>query len=107
MRDRIVQRREHFLRAKALNRETWAGGRPALERYPKVNVAAQQRQPPQPADKTEIAKLLTELKFDKSDQGSGFVRLHQNRGSLLKRPDEGSSTSSPIVAERTGEAGSS
>ena len=57
------------------------------------------------ADRTEIATLLTELRLDKSDQGSGFVRLRQNRGSLLKRTVAGVD----IVARgrADGEAGSS
>lgn len=74
-----------FLRAKALNQDTWAEGRPALERYAKVN-ALLNNVTYSASDKTEIAKLLTELQLDKSDQGSGFVRLRQNRESLLKRP---------------------
>ena len=77
-----------FLRAKALNQDTWAEGRPALERYAKVN-ALLNSVTYSDADKTEIAKLLTELELDKSDQGSGFVRLRQNRGSLLKRTAAG------------------
>ena len=77
-----------FLRAKALNQDTWAEGRPALERYAKVNALLNNVSYSEP-DKTEIAKLLTELKLDKSDEGSGFVRLRQNRGSLLKRTAAG------------------
>ena len=77
-----------FLRAKALNQETWAEGRPALEKYAKVN-ALLNNVTYSPADKTKIANLLTELKLDKSDEGSGFVRLRQNRGSLLKRTAAG------------------
>jgi hypothetical protein len=73
-----------FLRAKALNQDTWAEGRPALERCAKVNALLNNVAYP-PADKIEIAKLLTELGLDKSDQGDGFVRLRRNRGSLLKR----------------------
>ena len=73
-----------FLRAKALNLSAWAEGRPALERYSKVSALLNQVTYA-PHDKVEIAKLLTELELDRSDQGSGFVRLRQNRGSLLKR----------------------
>ena len=38
-----------------------------------------------PMTAAEIAKLLTELELDRSDEGRGFVRLRQNRGSLLRR----------------------
>lgn len=73
-----------FLRAKALNQKTWAQGRPALERYAKVNALLNQVSYSE-ADKVEIAKLLTQLKLEKSDEGYGFVRLRKNRGTLLTR----------------------
>jgi endonuclease/exonuclease/phosphatase family metal-dependent hydrolase len=73
-----------FLRARALNQDTWAEGRPALERYSKVSALLNQVEY-SPADKIGIAKLLTELELDRSDEGRGFVRLRQNRGSLLRR----------------------
>jgi hypothetical protein len=77
-----------FLRAKALNQETWAEGRPALEKYAKVSSLLNEVSYSE-ADRTKIATLLTELGLEKSDQGSGFVRLRQNRGSLLKRTANG------------------
>jgi len=63
-----------FLRAQALNQKTWADGRPALERYAKVNALLNQVSY-SAADKVKIATLLTQLGLDKSDEGSGFVRL--------------------------------
>ena len=45
-----------FLRAKALNQDTWADGRPALERYAKVN-ALLNNVTYSAADKTEIAQF--------------------------------------------------
>jgi predicted extracellular nuclease len=73
-----------FQRAKALNLETWAKGRPALERYAKVSLLLNQVNY-SAADKDRIAKLLTELGLEKSDDGHGFARLRQNRGTLLRR----------------------
>ena len=68
-----------FLRAKALNQDTWAEGRPALERYAKVNALLNNVSYSEP-DKTEIAKLLTELKLDKSDEGSGVRERRRDSG---------------------------
>ena len=48
-----------FLRANALNQDTWAEGRPALERDAKVN-SLLNNVSYSASDKTEIAKLLTE-----------------------------------------------
>jgi predicted extracellular nuclease len=72
-----------FLRAKVLGLDA-AQARPVLRRYAEVNALLNQVEY-SPTNKTEIAALLTDLELDRSDEGRGYVRLRQNRGSLLKR----------------------
>lgn len=76
-----------FDRAKALNQDTWAEGKPVLDKYAElyavlgeINYTA--------ARKKKMVKLMTELGLEKSDT-SEFVILRRNRGSLLKRPKSG------------------
>ncbi|CAI8760772.1 endonuclease/exonuclease/phosphatase family protein [Pseudomonas chlororaphis] len=76
-----------FNRAKAMNLEGWAEGRPVLERFARLNqLLGEPIYTDQ--DKAQMVKLLTELGLSKSDQGP-FVILRQNRGSLVKRPKAG------------------
>lgn len=73
-----------FLRARAMNGETWADGKKALEAHAQLN-AVLAKQAYTGADKAKIIRLLTELKLDKSDDGGPFAILRQNRGHLIKR----------------------
>ncbi|AMS17659.1 endonuclease/exonuclease/phosphatase [Pseudomonas chlororaphis] len=76
-----------FNRAKAMNLEGWAEGKPVLERFAKLNqLLGEPIYTDQ--DKAQMVKLLTELGLSKSDKGP-FVILRQNRGSLVKRPKAG------------------
>jgi hypothetical protein len=77
-----------FERAKALNLDTWAQGRQALERHAQINQLLNKASY-SAADKARIVELLTALGLDKSDDGHEFARLRQNRGKLLKRPRSG------------------
>jgi endonuclease/exonuclease/phosphatase family metal-dependent hydrolase len=73
-----------FDRAKAMNLETWAQGRPVLEKFAELNgllgeinyTAARKRR---------MVQLMIYLGLVKSDTGS-FVILRRNRGGLLRRP---------------------
>ncbi|MGE7955111.1 endonuclease/exonuclease/phosphatase family protein [Pseudomonas sp. NPDC089530] len=91
-----------FNRAKAMNLEGWADGKPALETFAKLNQLLGEPVY-SPADKAQMVSLLTELGLAKSDTGP-FVILRQNKGSLVKRPKAGGLE---IVADgRTGWVGS-
>ncbi|TWG94950.1 putative extracellular nuclease [Mesorhizobium sp. J18] len=76
-----------FDRPKAMNLESWADGKPILEKFAALNellgeityTAARKRQ---------MAELMIELGLEKSDTGP-FVILRRNRGGLLKRPKAG------------------
>lgn len=76
-----------FDRAKAMNLDSWAEGRPVLERFAALNALLGQIAY-SAADKAEIARLVIELGMEKSDTGP-FVILRRNRGGLLKRPRGG------------------
>jgi endonuclease/exonuclease/phosphatase family metal-dependent hydrolase len=76
-----------FDRAKAMNLESWAEGRPVLERFATLNALLGQVSYSD-ADKAKIAELVIELGMEKSDTGP-FVLLRRNRGGLLKRPKTG------------------
>lgn len=76
-----------FLRARALNQETWKEGKPILEAVKALNtVLAKAHYGAK--EKREILALLRTLKLDKADDGE-FAVLRQNRGKLLKRPRQG------------------
>ncbi len=79
-----------FNRAKAMNLEGWAEGKPTLERFAKLNGLLGQ-QTYSEADKQSMVRLLDELGLSRSDRGP-FVLLRQNRGSLVKRPRNGGIT---------------
>lgn len=77
-----------FLRAHALNGETWSEGRKALEAQAELS-AIFGKSVYTGADKKKIIKLLGELHLDKSDDGGPFAILRQNRGHLVKRAKTG------------------
>jgi endonuclease/exonuclease/phosphatase family metal-dependent hydrolase len=76
-----------FDRAKAMNLDSWAEGRPVLERFAALNSLLGQITYSD-ADKEKIAELVIALGMEKSDTGP-FVILRRNRGGLLKRPKTG------------------
>jgi endonuclease/exonuclease/phosphatase family metal-dependent hydrolase len=76
-----------FDRAKAMNRASWAEGRPVLERFAALNALLGQVDY-SAADKARIAALVVELGMEKTDTGP-FVILRRNRGGLLRRPRAG------------------
>jgi endonuclease/exonuclease/phosphatase family metal-dependent hydrolase len=76
-----------FARAKALNQDSWAEGRPVLERFGRLSALLGEQDYP-PAAKAEMARLMLELGLERSDE-SPFVRLRRNRGALLRRPKTG------------------
>lgn len=73
-----------FDRAKALNPQDWAVGRPILDQQARLNALFEE---PVYTDivKAEIIELLKALGLGKADDGK-YARLRQNRGRLLKRP---------------------
>lgn len=73
-----------FNRAKAMNLDGWAEGKPTLEHFAQLN-ALLGEQTYSEADKKSMVRLLTELGLSRSDRGP-FTQLRQNRGSLVKRP---------------------
>jgi endonuclease/exonuclease/phosphatase family metal-dependent hydrolase len=86
-----------FDRAKAMNGDTWAEGRPVLERFAALNALLGEIDYGD-ADRAEMARLMIELGLEKSDTGP-FVILRRNRGGLLKRPRDGG-----LVVTATGRA---
>src|SRR4051794_41900180 len=76
-----------FARAKALDTDSWATGRPVLEAYEQLNVLL--AQPTYTgADKTRIRALLDRLGLTASDSAELAV-LRQGRGRLGTRPPDG------------------
>jgi len=84
-----------FARAKALNQDTWAEGRPILAAHAELNTLLQNETYEEP-DKKRILELLVTLGLAKGDE-SEFVRLRKIRGRLLKRPKTG-----PVQVVATG-----
>jgi endonuclease/exonuclease/phosphatase family metal-dependent hydrolase len=76
-----------FDRAKAMNLDTWAEGKPILEKFAELNKLLGEVQYT-PADKAKMIALMIDLGLGKSDTGP-FVLLRRNRGKLLKRPKTG------------------
>jgi endonuclease/exonuclease/phosphatase family metal-dependent hydrolase len=76
-----------FMRARALNENTWAQGKPILKAHADINQILG-KDTYTKADKTKIIALLKQLGLDKSDE-SKFAILRQNRGKLVKRPKGG------------------
>jgi endonuclease/exonuclease/phosphatase family metal-dependent hydrolase len=77
-----------FERAKALNQQSWAQGKPVLEKHARLNDLLN-LPVYSPDDKAEIRKLLIEFGLRKRDDAGKWVVLRQNRGKLLKRPKAG------------------
>jgi endonuclease/exonuclease/phosphatase family metal-dependent hydrolase len=73
-----------FTRARALNLDTWAEGRPVLEAFAEIN-ALFEEVTYSVVDKRRMLALMKVLGIDKKDDGGGYVTLRQNRGRLIKR----------------------
>ncbi|HQS71061.1 MAG: endonuclease/exonuclease/phosphatase [Novosphingobium sp. 28-62-57] len=86
-----------FDRAKAMNLDSWADGRPVLEKFAALNALLGQSLYSD-ADRTAMADLMIALGLEKSDTGP-FVLLRRNRGGLLRRPKTGG-----IVVDAKGRA---
>lgn len=91
-----------FARAKALNNQSWAAGRPVLEAHAKLN-ALLEHPVYSAADKARMLVLLDDLGLSQSDSAEMAV-LRQVRGRLLKRPRSGLRSS--LVVEAPGSVGS-
>ncbi len=76
-----------FARAKALNQDSWAEGRPVLEAFGRLSALLGEIRYA-PAAKADMVRLMRELGLERSDEGP-FVRLRRNRGALLRRPAAG------------------
>lgn len=76
-----------FDRAKAMNLDSWAEGKPVLEKFATLSGLLGQSAYSAP-DKAQMINLMIEMGLEKSDKGP-FVLLRRNRGGLLKRPREG------------------
>ena len=81
-----------FRRARALNLDTWAEGKPILEKFAELNELFEDPSYT-PAMKERMLVLLKELGLEKVNE-SQFVILRENRGQLLKR----SRFSGPAIA---------
>jgi endonuclease/exonuclease/phosphatase family metal-dependent hydrolase len=86
-----------FDRAKAMNLDSWAEGRPVLEKFAELSGLLGQIVYSS-ADKTRMAELMGDLGLAASDTGP-FVILRRNRGGLLRRPRTGG-----VVIEANGRA---
>jgi endonuclease/exonuclease/phosphatase family metal-dependent hydrolase len=71
-----------FARAKALNLDTWAEGRPILERFAELNELFEEEVYTDDI-KRRMLQLLKDLKIDKAND-SKFVTLRENRGQLTR-----------------------
>lgn len=77
-----------FDRAKALNQDTLAEGKAILDVFARVNKVFG-KPTYSAADKKAILEGFDELGVLKDDNAGKFARLRQNRGKLLKRPQNG------------------
>jgi endonuclease/exonuclease/phosphatase family metal-dependent hydrolase len=77
-----------FDRAKAFNLDTIADGKVVLDKFGQLNKLFE-KPTYSAADKKSILKGLKDLGVLKDDNAGEFVRLRQNRGKLLKRPNSG------------------
>jgi endonuclease/exonuclease/phosphatase family metal-dependent hydrolase len=73
-----------FSRARALNQDTWAEGKPILDAYGRLT-ALLENEVYTASIKAQILDELDALDLSRSDE-SKFVILRQNRGHLVKRP---------------------
>jgi endonuclease/exonuclease/phosphatase family metal-dependent hydrolase len=76
-----------FMRARAMNGDTFEEGKQILKAHADINRILGKKNY-SPTDKTRIVELLGILGLKKSDE-SKFAILRQNRGHLLKRPQNG------------------
>lgn len=76
-----------FDRAKALNLDSWAEGKPILEDFAELSQLLGELNYTA-ARKKKMAELMIRLGLKESDTGP-FVILRRNRGGLLKRPNSG------------------
>ena len=77
-----------FDRAKAFNEDTIAEGKVVLDKFGQLNKIFAKANYSN-ADKNKILNGLDELGVLRDDNAGEFVRLRQNRGKLLKRPQTG------------------
>lgn len=85
-----------FDRARAFNQDTLAEGKVILDEFARLNKLFG-KPTYSAADKNAILAGLDELGVLKDDNAGEFVRLRQNRGKLLKRPQSG-----PVVVVANG-----
>lgn len=76
-----------FDRARAMNLDTWAAGKPVLEDFAALNALLGQVHYSE-ADKAHMVELMVRLGLERTDSGP-FVLLRRNRGRLLRRPRSG------------------
>lgn len=76
-----------FDRAKAMNLDSWAEGRPVLEAFAELSRLLGELSY-DAAAKARMAELMLGLGLERSDTGP-FVILRRNRGGLLRRPRDG------------------
>jgi len=76
-----------FARAKALNSDTWAEGRPVLEAYAELNALLEHAAYAE-ADRSRMVTLLARLGLTAADSADLAV-LRQIRGRLVRRPQAG------------------
>jgi len=86
-----------FSRARVLNQDDWAEGKPILNEFSKLN-AILGKDSYTTADKAAILTLLDNLGLSSSDENK-FVILRQNHGRLLKR----AATGNEVVANGRGD----
>src|SRR5215217_1439003 len=79
-----------FDRAKVMNLESWAEGRPILDDFAELSKLLGQPDY-SPADKTRMVALLIRFGLEKQDLGP-YVILRRNHGGLLARPRTGGLT---------------
>ena len=76
-----------FDRPRAMNLETWADGKPILQRFAALSALLGELKYT-PARKAKMVQLMIELQLEKRDD-SKFVILRRNKGQLLRRPKAG------------------
>src|SRR5215208_5381917 len=87
-----------FSRIRAMNLESWSGGREILAEYSRLNTILQKPVYTK-ANKRAILASIERLDLNRRDE-SKFVILRQNRGRLLKKPRSGPPE---VVAEGRGD----
>jgi endonuclease/exonuclease/phosphatase family metal-dependent hydrolase len=76
-----------FRRPKVLNNDTWAEGKPILEKFSAAQLLLE-KAVYTAADKSKITEILIEFGLDKTDEGP-FVILRRSRGQLVTRSRAG------------------